>query len=501
MVKILPYAIQLAVISVISSSTLAAPLFQSVGATVGDFSFASVGDWGCKSASGNTVENIVSKNTDLTLGLGDYSYATTADCWLSIVSPLDDQIKIAIGNHDDENTAKLQQFMSHFSLSQQYYSFDYENVHFLAISTELPLSTGSAQHTFVKNDLADAASDINTNWIVVYYHKLAYTSPGHHLAETTLRNTYHPLFDQYGVDLVLQAHNHNYERSYPIRFNAASPANPIVTDSSAIDYEDPTGQIFATVGTGGQSVYSFTGKSAHVAKQYVGYGFLNVDILDGGLTMTATYYANDGTVRDQFTITKEDLPPGGYDYDPSLQLTGSNYRGVTSSSSLQLTQFTLATWFKTTKDYGSNAYIVTKGGFGSEATGNNNNYGIWMTNSETIRAGFETKSGVDYIVGSPTSYSDGIWHYSVATYDGSSLRLYLDGTQVASRSTSGAMPDNTSTKSIRVGANSFSANGFFTGSADEVRVWNRALSASDIAAQYDSGTFNTAGQVLHLPFS
>ena len=38
------------------------------------------------------------------------------------------------------------------------------------------------------------------------------------------------------------------------------------------------------------------------------------------------------------------------------------------------------------------------------------------------------------------------------------------------------------------------------GSADEVRVWDRALTAQEITTQYDNGVFDTTGQVLHLPF-
>ena len=43
-----------------------------------------------------------------------------------------------------------------------------------------------------------------------------------------LRDTYHPLFDTYKVDLVLEAHLHNYQRSFPLEYNSASqPPNPL----------------------------------------------------------------------------------------------------------------------------------------------------------------------------------------------------------------------------------------------------------------------------------
>jgi hypothetical protein len=90
--------------------------------------------------------------------------------------------------------------------------------------------------------------------------------------------------------------------------------------------------------------------------------------------------------------------------------------------------------------------------------------------------------------------------YAVVTYDGSTgVRLYIDGVQVSSLSTS-ATPDNTGIQPVRIGANSLSLNGFFIGNVDEVRVWNRALSSTEIANAYNNGLFNTTGQVLYLPF-
>ena len=87
-----------------------------------------------------------------------------------------------------------------------------------------------------------------------------YTLPSTHSAIALLRSTYHPLFEQYGVDLVLQGHNHNYQRTYPIKFNSSSPKHPIETSTNKTTYTDPDGQIFAIVGTGGDSLYPFTDK-------------------------------------------------------------------------------------------------------------------------------------------------------------------------------------------------------------------------------------------------
>jgi hypothetical protein len=269
-----------------------------------EFNFAAAGDWGCTDDTTDTVNNIVDKNPELVLGLGDYSYdEDPADCWLKKVKPINDKMKIAIGNHD---MGKLNIYTNHFGLREQYYSFNYYNVHLVALSTELGYKPFSSQYEFVENDLSKAASDPNIDWIVVYFHKQMYASPSNHDDYPTLRSTYHPLFNEYGVDLVLQAHNHNYERTYPIKFNSNSPFNPITTTTNTNTYTDPDGQIFATIGTGGVSLYAFTGKADHFVKQYGDFGILNIDVTNEpqSSSLTGKFYANNGKLIDQFIIYK-----------------------------------------------------------------------------------------------------------------------------------------------------------------------------------------------------
>jgi hypothetical protein len=540
----------LAIFSVILSIALQGIIFKEKDfahalVVLRDFNFAAVGDWGCGINAKNTLNNILDKKPELVLALGDYSYTTLANCWLNIVDPIDEKLKIAIGNHEDTIYARtygndsyksyylLNQYMRHFGLTKQYYSFNYQNVHFTVMSTEIPFDVASAQYEFVKNDLSQAAADPNIEWIIVYFHNPMYSSPNRVIPNNISRDMYHPLFDEYGVDLILQGHNHNYQRSYPLKYNPSNSSNPVITTAEKNKYNDPTGVIFLIVGTGGQSLYQLDGRYPFtVVQDTLTYGFLNIGIVNEGLTMNATFYGNDGTIKDKFTIDKSphkansisitnatagtatinetielNLLPihrSSYHYEPSLILTGSNYTDIESNSTLELTQFSVATWFRTTMDvpFGFNAYIVNKGGIGSDSKGSNMNYGIWMTSSETIRAGFEDSSGVPYDIesqGSRNLYVLYGWHYVVATYDGSILRLYIDGVQIASKSTSGAAPDNTGIQPVRIGANSLAPNDFFIGQVDEVRIWNRTLTDSEIADAYNNGVFNTNEQVLYLP--
>ena len=188
-----------------------------------------------------------------------------------------------------------------------------------------------------------------------------------------------------------------------------------------------------------------------------------------------------------------------YHYSPSLVLSGSNYYDQKSTLPLQLAKFSVAGWFKTSSNFVSTAFIVNKGGIGSDLSGRNLNYGIWMNSAGRIVAGYETLSGVDQFVTSSSSYKNGQWHYAVLTYDGSIIHLYIDGVNSTSKSSSSS-PDKSGTHPLRVGANSFFLSNFFKGNVDEVRIWNRAVTATEVTNQFNAGSFNTNGQILYLPF-
>ena len=193
---------------------------------------------------------------------------------------------------------------------------------------------------------------------------------------------------------------------------------------------------------------------------------------------------------------------GNYHYAPALILAGSNYQDVTSTNLLQLSQFSVAVWFKTSSNFASEAIIVNKGGVGSESSGQNMNYGIWMTKSEKITGGFESTSAADYFVTSTKTYNDNQWHHVVVTYGGSTVILYIDGVQVGIKSTRGASAEAAGTKPVRVGANSrvTPPGNLFTGQVDEVRVWNDDLTIQQVTDAFAGTSFNTAKQVLYLPF-
>jgi hypothetical protein len=193
--------------------------------------------------------------------------------------------------------------------------------------------------------------------------------------------------------------------------------------------------------------------------------------------------------------------PVKYIYAPYLALSGSKYQNITNNSiSLHLDGFSLATWFRTDKNYSSPAFDIINGGGISDTKGINMSYGIGITKSGKIQAGYETRSDLNCYAISPGSYNDGKWHYIVLTNNNSYVRLFIDGLLVARGSACGTVPDGKGTVSIKLGSNPASANGFFTALIDEIRVWKRAVTPQEVSEAYNNGIFNTNGQVLYLAF-
>ena len=277
-----------------------------------NFNFAAVGDFGCSNNAEKTVSNIKGIKPELVLPLGDLSYDKSANCWLDLISPFSNKLSVTLGFHDvNDGVPKLNQYEKAFDFSKPYGSFDYRHVHFLTIASESQYQAGSAQYNFIIEDLKKASENKDIDWIIVTSYGPFYSSPTTHKAEKDLRDIYHPIFEKYGVDLVLQAHNHNYQRTYPISYNSAGDSsNPIVSNQVTTGYNgDTKGAIFAVVGTGGESFYPLASQAPYVATQFDGkFGFLNIDISNGNphTKLTGTFYDNKGgEVADQFTIDKE----------------------------------------------------------------------------------------------------------------------------------------------------------------------------------------------------
>jgi hypothetical protein len=107
-------------------------------------------------------------------------------------------------------------------------------------------------------------------------------------------------------------------------------------------------------------------------------------------------------------------------------------------------------------------------------------YALLSANSNSGRpAGLIRTNSVDRSVTASSAIPSSTWTHLALTYDGATVRLFVNGVQVSSTSASG--PIAVSTGVLRLGA---APNGsdFFRGLIDDVRIYNRALTATQIQA-------------------
>jgi hypothetical protein len=107
--------------------------------------------------------------------------------------------------------------------------------------------------------------------------------------------------------------------------------------------------------------------------------------------------------------------------------------------------------------------------------------------------GFDDASGTEVYV-MTTGVTDGNWHHVVGVYDGAELSLYVDGSLATSSSTFGATPA-TSTDDLSIGSY-YGVGGTFGGEIDQLRMYDSALSSSQISDLFDEGEACAIGDNL-----
>jgi hypothetical protein len=144
--------------------------------------------------------------------------------------------------------------------------------------------------------------------------------------------------------------------------------------------------------------------------------------------------------------------------------------------------FTLSCWFKTTQSFGtSGAWYNGAGLIDGEVGGVQNDFGL------SVAAG-KLNFGVgnsDTFLVSSLAYNDDKWHYASATRTKATgtIKLYVDGQEVATGT--GGVQSLTTPTNIRIGSIQTNIN-FFNGNIANVKIYNRALSASEVLQNYNA---------------
>ena len=159
-----------------------------------------------------------------------------------------------------------------------YYSFDWGDVHFIALDTNDPLSRAILGTGSMLDWLERDLQTTRKFWRIAFFHHPPYPTSSHHENDeisATVREYVVPIFDRYGVPLVLGGHDHNYQREVPLK--GGVPVAPGV------------GTQYIITGGGGAGLFSLnTPGSPIVTAGVTDWHYLRVDIDGAKATVRAT---------------------------------------------------------------------------------------------------------------------------------------------------------------------------------------------------------------------
>lgn len=197
-----------------------------------------------------------------------------------------------MGNHEGQGLLFSKYYpYPQFTSGRYYYSFDYGPVHFTIIDQYTPYTPGSAQYTWLENDLATSTKP----WKIIMDHEpgwTAYPSSGGHGNNLTVQQYIHPLCLKYGVQFVFSGHNHFYSRA------------------------DVNNVMHITTGGGGAPLYP-PSQRENIVMMDKSYHFCKIDIENTKLKLTAQ--RSDGTIIESFDYAKSNEP--GIYLSPGTVLT------------------------------------------------------------------------------------------------------------------------------------------------------------------------------------
>lgn len=195
-----------------SDSASATSTFTTAPETGQSFSFVAYGDTRTDfKAHAEVVAAIRNSEPDIVIHTGDLVETGSYNEWgPQFFTPACELMKNTpmfpvMGNHEGDGTW----FREFFSLpdNEQWYSFTYGCVQFIALDTTSTYSEGSTQYEWLVDEL-----DPSATWRIVYFHHPPYTRTDTHSDDPAVIDNLVPLFEQYKVDMVFSGHSHAYER-------------------------------------------------------------------------------------------------------------------------------------------------------------------------------------------------------------------------------------------------------------------------------------------------
>lgn len=190
---------------------------------------------------------------------------------------------VAHGNHEFQ----AQPFYALFAQpgNEQWFSFDFANAHFVMLNdTVAQAGDQEIQAAWMEQDLAATAQ----RWRFAFHHMPAYSSSTTHGSDLENRAVWSPVEEAGGVAIDFAGHNHNYERSYPMR--------------NGVEVVPEQGTTYVVSAGAGAPLYGNDLSQPFTQVAAVTENFLIVEV-DGRRT-TVTAYDLAGNVLDTFTTTR-----------------------------------------------------------------------------------------------------------------------------------------------------------------------------------------------------
>ncbi|HYC76455.1 MAG TPA: metallophosphoesterase family protein [Planctomycetota bacterium] len=279
--------------------------FRTAPAGPEPFTFVAFGDHGVSAASERLAARVAEEAPAFVLLLGDLAYANGDqriwDAYGRMLDPFfrGTPLMAAVGNHEYETYGGVdigtEAYRARFALpgDEHDYVFDYAGVRFVVVDGTQALRPSHLER--LDRTLAEARRDGVRRLIVAQHYPHFGSASGRGL-NVPLLQAQGPLFERHRVDLVLNGHDHFYERTFPIR-----GGRPSTSERSA--YRTGEGAIHVVAGGGGAKLYDFQPGSAPASTcvRVKSHGYLRVAVAsDGGLEATAVDL--DGATIDRFVL-------------------------------------------------------------------------------------------------------------------------------------------------------------------------------------------------------
>ena len=163
----------------------------------------------------------------------------------------------------------------------------------------------------------------------------------------------------------------------------------------------------------------------------------------------------------------------------AFSFDGTSYVSIPDSPSLDVfvSSITIEVWIKADQFNNSPNWngIVTKG---------NSSWRLALYGTSSV-VGFSTTGLSNQDMAGNKNINDGQWHHVAAVYDGTNKYIYVDGVLDASVTATGTIAQNS--YPVCIGENAEAAGHRWNGMIDEASIYNRALTASEIQADYEAG--------------